>query len=311
MAWERYIQEVDTLFKVNGFATVLSLIGSLYMVCCSMKIPSPRTASFKLIIALAWSDLIYSIANIMSQFQGSRPEVSLFCKIEGALRAVSYIPSLFFTTCIAIICYKTTRYGKNFKEDRFFIITSSLISVFCLSVVLAPFYNKKYIAFKNSDFYCEISYSEDAESSRSKVVIELVLEVIPVLGGIIVNLVAYIATIKRLNRLHASFLGVLNVSLRKLLWYPAVMMIVFVPSALDNLFLACGEKPPFALTALHLFMTHSIGFSNAIVYGIQRNLHQSMNGFETEDEESYRELTSESTCSARNELVFANASRLM
>jgi len=191
------------------------------------------------------------------------------------------------------------------------MITSSLITIFCLAVVLAPFYNNRYIAFKNSDFYCEISYSENAESNLSKVVVELVLEVIPVFGGILVNLVAYILTMKRLNRLHASFLGSMNVSLRKLLWYPAVMMIVFVPSVLDNLFLACGEKPPFALTALHLFMTHSIGFSNAIVYGIQRNLHQSIKGFETEDEEYYRELTSESTCSARNELVFANASQLM
>ena len=137
MAWEKSIQDVETLYKLNGFATTLSLLGSLYMVCCSMKIPSPKTASIKLIVALAWSDLIYSVANVMSQFQGERPGVSLFCKIEGAIRAISYIPSLFFTTCIAVICYKTTRYGKNFKEERFFYLTFSLILIFCLSVVSA------------------------------------------------------------------------------------------------------------------------------------------------------------------------------
>jgi len=136
MAWGRHIPEVDTLYKINGFATLLSLLGSLYMVCCCMRTPSPKSASIKLILALAWSDLFYSIANIMSQLETDGP-VNLFCKIEGTLRAVSYIPSLFFTTCIAVLCYKTTRYGKNFKQERFFRITVSLISVFCLSTAAA------------------------------------------------------------------------------------------------------------------------------------------------------------------------------
>ena len=150
---------------------------------------------------------------------------------------------------------------------------------------------------------------------KEKIVIELILEAIPVLSGIIINLIAYVATIKRLNRLHGSFLGHLGVSLRKLLWYPAVMMFVFVPSVLENLAVAYnGQNQTFLLTAIHLFMTHSIGFSNAIVYGIQRNLHKSFNalGTEEEDEEVYTELpSSESICSARNELLFANASHIV
>jgi len=175
-----------------------------------------------------------------------------------------------------------------------------------------PFYLKS-IDWKNSNFYCEISHSDNT-SLREKIAIELILEVIPVFSGILINLVAYIATIKRLNRLHRSFIGHFDVSLRKLLWYPAVMLIVFLPSALDNLLVIfTGQSQNFVLTALHLFMTHSIGFSNAIVYGIQRNLHKSFNTLGTEeDEEEYTELpSSESICSARNELLFANASHIM
>jgi len=122
MAWnEKDLEGARTLWYINGFATILSLFGSLFMVWSCLKTPAPRSVSLKLILALALSDLIYSVSNIMSQFDDV-DSVDLFCIIESVFRMNGYLLSIYFTTTIAVLCYKTSKYGIAFNQERFFRI---------------------------------------------------------------------------------------------------------------------------------------------------------------------------------------------
>ena len=60
----------------------------------------------------------------------------------------------------------------------------------------------------------------------------------------------------------------------RLLWYPAVLFITFVPNILIDVSLTFYGTKIKALEVLSVVITHSLGFSNALVYGIQRKEHQ-------------------------------------
>jgi len=119
MAWnEKELEGARVLWYINGIATILSLLGSLYMVYSCIRTPAPRSVALKLILALALSDLIYSISNVMSQFD--EDIVDLFCIAEAILRMNGYLLSIYFTTTIAMLCYQTSKHGLSFNQEKFF-----------------------------------------------------------------------------------------------------------------------------------------------------------------------------------------------
>jgi len=56
----------------------------------------------------------------------------------------------------------------------------------------------------------------------------------------------------------------------RLFWYPFIQIVVFGPRFLDSITRnRVGETAGFIIKALHMVSTHSIGFTNALVYGLQ------------------------------------------
>ncbi len=93
----------------------------------------------------------------------------------------------------------------------------------------------------------------------------------PVALAIIVTLVSYYITVKRIRRLPKEVLKGLNMQTYRLFWYPAVLFFTFVPCiAYSFTIKLSNSKGILPLQCFHLMMTHSIGFSNAIVYGIHK-----------------------------------------
>jgi len=63
----------------------------------------------------------------------------------------------------------------------------------------------------------------------------------------------------------------LGISYRSLYWYPAVLFLAFFPTSVDDIWTALYPSKPFQyyVEVLHILLTHSIGFSNALVYRLQ------------------------------------------
>ena len=104
------------LYYVNCIATILSLFGSFTLIYSCCKDPIKNTI-LKLIFGVALADFIFSIANIMSQFEDD--QVSAFCQIEAMLRTFSLDLGFCMTTSIAIFCYRAIREGSEFNQTRF------------------------------------------------------------------------------------------------------------------------------------------------------------------------------------------------
>ena len=140
MVWGPNVEDSGNLFVINLVAAFLSLAGSTWMTFfCSMK-PQPWTISMKLILFIAISDIVYSIANIMSAFQDADPSVSSLCFIEGVLRSCSFVLTLLFATCLGVVCCKSSNFNNHWShndQDKFLMKILIFGAITCLIFTLS------------------------------------------------------------------------------------------------------------------------------------------------------------------------------
>jgi len=271
MAWEN-VEHGTLLFNANNIATALSFAGSIFMIYHCLKTSAPRSVTMKLILSIAIADFLYSISNLMSAFQGPSG-VTPFCYLEAGIRAFTYVLSIFFASCLGILCYKTVVKGMDFNQELFFKRSLYVGVVYCALQLILPAFSKD-ISYTNGDLFCYITYTAGVDK-KTKLLVRTIYEAFPIMSAVIITLGSYFITVRKIRQLPEEIIAAMDLNINKLFWYPAVLLITFVPSVADNfgaIFL--DAKIPVAFKLLHLLMTHAIGFTNGIVYGIQRKLYQ-------------------------------------
>jgi len=135
MVWGSDVEGHSLLFNINLTATILSLTGSIIMSYSCFK-RNPSTSIFlKMITAIAISDVFFSIANLLSTFEGE--EMNSLCYIEGFLRQSSFIMTLLFTTSLAILCSRIANLSVNPDQEDYFMKSLIFGIIICLLYVLS------------------------------------------------------------------------------------------------------------------------------------------------------------------------------
>ena len=111
-------EETSLLINLNLGVGILSLIGSLWMSYFCYEVPNPKSAAVKIIFAIALSDLLYSISNIMTKFEPLFG--GTYCHIEAFIRQFSFVLSLYWATCISILSLQSSIHGTELDQKRFF-----------------------------------------------------------------------------------------------------------------------------------------------------------------------------------------------
>jgi len=122
---------LSTLFTYTGF--LLSLFGCIFMCILSSKMKLSRNVPLKFILLIVYSNVIYSIANILSQFHKEQENNGILCKIEALLRVVSTKLIAFFPSRMSILCFRTIKTFGRFNQERYYsdsIVTACLICIF-------------------------------------------------------------------------------------------------------------------------------------------------------------------------------------
>ena len=97
--------------------------------------------------------------------------------------------------------------------------------------------------------------------------------------GLIVTVVGYLGALRQIKKWQAGsdierrLINQLDLASYKLLWYPAVSILIFLPSAVDPIVSIFIPEKPFWIRALRMALPHSIGFTNALVYILMRKLY--------------------------------------
>jgi len=304
MVWGPNVENAALLYKINFIVSSLSLCGSLCMTYFCFRLPSPKSVFLKFLIGIALADILYSIVNFMSIFE--RDTMDRLCFVESILRIWAKESSLFFAACIALLCYKTSRYSRKFDQNKFFTRSLFLGAVLCTLLTSAPLYLKKMVAYTNGDLFCYITYVPEA-SLPVKIGVRLIYEGILVLSGVWITTYGYFRTVKYVRRFSYEAVTHMDLNMHKLFWYPVLIFVTFMPSVIDNFAQIFYKKPILSLQIMHLCLTHSIGLTNAIVYGLQRRLYvNSRDSAEEASKPSSRTSRNYSMSSTENELVRAN-----
>ena len=135
------IPDAHLLWSLDLLATTLSFFGSLWIILHCFKAPSPKSLSLKLIAAIGWADLLYSIANLLSNFQKDdlfTENISMFdlVVIEAVLRQVSYVLTIFFSTCVAVASYSAARSRRKRLNETLFFLFSLFIGLAICSIYI-------------------------------------------------------------------------------------------------------------------------------------------------------------------------------
>ena len=160
----------------------------------------------------------------------------------------------------SVLCH---RLGKNF------ILSISIHSFF--RPILAP----EYIAIIKGPLSCEIAYTP-SDSKLVRFVFLILYEGLAVVIGTVLTLRAYLHVIKEIKSLPKDWISQLQIKVYSLLWYPAVLFGSFLPCMIASFYRITrpdSEAVPSWVIGMHIVLPHSIGFTNAIVYGIQRKLY--------------------------------------
>jgi len=196
---------------------------------------------------------------------------SLFCEVEAVIRGMSLFLSIFFATSTAMVCYRPILARDNIVKTPFFRAAVSIgLGVSLILFVLIPLVFQRHVAFLRGDHFCWIS---SKENNFVALLVLMLHEGVPLLVGFLITLSAYRYAIKQMRELPIHILCEMSVSLRGLLWYPALLLIIFIPSLVDKVWALFNPFRPVWIQTVYLCLTHSIGFINALVYGMQRKLY--------------------------------------
>jgi len=261
----------------NIFASSLSLLGSLWMSWSCWKTQRPRTTISNLILSIALFDLIYSCANIMSNFNYDADSPQ--CKIEGFTREFSFPMSVFMATFLAIYFHeislnqtenRDTLLKSNNFSDKFFVKALVFSLTVCGLLALTPLFFTSYIIYTKTNVHCYIEMKNPSSSKTEKLMILMVFNGFFLIIGFLISLIIYLRAVIRARQSMGLLFQRAGFSASKILYYPAVIFITSIAGMVDNILFIYVDQIIW-VEIIHVLLTHSIGFFNALIYGFQKN----------------------------------------
>ena len=146
-------------------------------------------------------------------------------------------------------------------------------------MLIRPIIFPNYIQFSYGPVNCSIASKGNIEKFNM-LLIEMIYRGFPITLGLIFTIAGYLSAIKAVKELPEEIVRQMNFNPYNLLWYPAVLILIFLPSVIDPIVTIWTVYRPTWVRALRMAIPHSIGFSNAVVYVILRKLYQKVEPWE-------------------------------
>jgi len=233
-----------------------------------MRIEQLKTKLLReLVVGLSASDLGTGIADMLP---------STLCKIQAILGMYFPIASFIYTDGIGLMIYLSVR-GTHTKNDLYPLIKYFHIMALMIPLIICVIISEKDVAGPSDSFgtgVCWIPYEHKEWRLLGGKVIEW-------LSWIFV-LTTYFTTLYRIQRLDIPL--ELRATSRKMLFIPAIFVILRVPSAIRTLHdYILGERPMMWLSVLQAFGDYGQGFANGIWFvcfqqEVRREIHSYMFG---------------------------------
>jgi len=275
MIFNQNVHTETGLFIANLLATILSIIGSVWMSYSCFKTRPPRSDTLKLILFIALSDVLYAVANLISNT--SLEENVIVCNMEGFLREFFLVMSVCLAASMAALCYQKSIQNRRgsflllqLREPSNFTFYSIIVSgCICLVLSAIPLIFRDLVIYKMTNVHCYVDAANVQSSKMERIWLLLVFEGVPLLMGCIFTFAVYYLALKKAKQSLGLLIRAQGFNSYKLLWYPTLLFCVYVPSLIDNIMTIFNPDTKLLIEILHVLITHSIGFFNAVFYGLQ------------------------------------------
>ena len=291
--------QISATQGVATFISVLSFLGSLFIISAYLYFKNLRKFAFKLVAILSFTDLLnqgvdmfISVPAIeLEQINSGVIDVTGKCYVQAILNSYFELSSVLWTTAIAatVHMFVSQRMSSDAIESKLKLFIGYCCGI-PLLLSLLPLTDKAYGA---SGAWCWIK--------SDKIAWTFVIFYIPLWLCWIYNIIVYCRTYAILSRtIEATTATRVNVTsidssntttiptatlavttpidesetklkriLNQLQWYPIVLICVWLFASINRIYEAAnGGKQIFFLFFLHKVMSSSQGLLNAIVYGL-------------------------------------------
>jgi len=250
------------LSVTNNIISACSFIAlSLFLVGVSLKKYPKKAFSLRLLCNLFFTDLLFSIANLLSNFSYDDP---VLCQIEGAIRHFGCWSTVLWATIIAYSAYSLTVNNDTKIEGKYL----KMIYVgYGIPVVMAilPLFPVPF-SYNYNGAYCLLTYNGGGTMDANKTKLtQFFLLLAWVWLAIILATYYYIRIFNFLKRLQITHH---LLEIKKILVFPVLLFLAFIPVTIDDF--AWFPKHHFALTMTATVLLHGLGLLNVFAYGMQR-----------------------------------------
>jgi len=111
-----------TLILLNNISSILSLIGTVWVLIGYLRKTRFWSATGKMIVCLTIADFFYTIANILSNYKDNAP----VCQLSAFLRIFGSLSAFFWATRIARMAFAAFRDIDRDVDPRIYSWTSLL-----------------------------------------------------------------------------------------------------------------------------------------------------------------------------------------
>ena len=243
-------------------ASILSLLGCSVIIILYFACKELQGFAFKLITYLSLLDLLHCIVFILPTYDSASNEP--ICILQSYLLTIITLESVIWTLIICIFIYLSV--VKKLACDCYVTKTFVLLSFFCIFISLVPFTTSNFSNYASRLGWCWL------KSDFYK----FVLLYIPLWIIFFVNTAIYVIVIKTLRCELDGFedTDVKKSIIRKLRFYPVLLIVSFTPVTILRITQFMNHKPHEALIILSGVFTCLNGCFNFVVYGCTQQVRK-------------------------------------
>lgn len=263
-----------TLTLINQIGGSLSLVGSIFVVGCYIKLTAIRSFAFKLVLYMSIATLFLSCSAIIGETQNPA-----WCKVQAVLMSYFELAALCWAGLIAFVLHMAFLLGKEtFKVSHVPMYHGHFLAAgwgFPLVLTILPATTDSY---GEAGGWCWIIDDSAVDIMWRFIQFYVPLWIIMIYCGYVYYKVA--EKFKESEGADAA-------PIRRLKMYPLVLVICYFWATINRVFQAVsGGQTVFFLSVLQIAFSSPIGFINALIYGYTRQVRTQLKGLCTGDLEA-------------------------
>lgn len=265
--------KLPEIFVISSIASVLSILGCLFIIAMYIKFKDLRKLGFRLITILALFDLANTVIFLIPTYTSESTDD--LCIFQGILINFTTLLAVFWATFITLTLYAIVVKGYLNIEN---LIKNYLIFAFIASLLISLI--PLLIIIEESDFgTCWLYKGGGSKTYR----LQFLTFLIPLWAIIFVNLILYLIVFRNLRCAVGGEAATIRRKIsKKISMYPLIIIICYLPFTIKGIIEIGSDikksEYEYSSTIITNVIRCLIGLFNALAYGLNKDVTRKIFG---------------------------------